>query len=135
MKPPFPALAYVIVSVLTGCTSQPPGSRPAQVAASQPACQPLTQPASQWPVNIEQAVDRLLAGMSDGDRKRIRGMEEDELMDLHMGLGMWIRSNFGLWQGNKQLMESTGKTHPDDASVVIIRALWKRLRCTAAAGP
>ena len=55
-------------------------------------------------------------------------MEEDELIRLHRGFGMWIRNNFGLWKGNKALLMETGKRHPDDASAVIITALWRTLR-------
>jgi hypothetical protein len=49
-------------------------------------------------------------------------------MDLHFGLGVRIREDFGLWRGNRALLLSCGSLDPDDASMAIIRALWARLR-------
>ena len=34
---------------------------------------------------------------------------------------------FGLWGGNPELLEATGESHPDCASSVLIKALWKRV--------
>ncbi len=45
-----------------------------------------------------------------------------------MGLGAWIRNNLGLWKGNESLLESTGAPNADDASMVIVEAVWRRLR-------
>jgi len=46
---------------------------------------------------------------------------------MHFGLSMGIR-NAWLWQGNMPLKISCGKLHPDDASGIITRALWEKLR-------
>lgn len=35
-------------------------------------------------------------------------MRKDELFQLHFGLGMWIRNNWGLWKGNKELLSNAG---------------------------
>ena len=70
-------------------------------------------------------------------------MKKEELIDCHFALGMWIRNNFGLWQGNKELPVDCGKrqyghlnlkieefpeVHPDNVSGIIIEALWEKLR-------
>ncbi len=88
-----------------------------------------------WPTSVDEAVDRLLADMQDEDTAALRAMSEDDLIDLHFGLGMYIRNAFGLWQGNKALLAScaeaeggSGFIDPDDASGVIIEALWRRVR-------
>jgi hypothetical protein len=56
-------------------------------------------------------------------------MAESELIGLHFGLGMWIRNNLGLWQGNDELMqvirERDQAIHTDDVSMVIIAAVWR----------
>lgn len=50
---------------------------------------------------------------------------------------MGIRNAFGLWGGNVALMQSGAQArgypfiHPDDASVVIIEAVWERLQKTS----
>jgi hypothetical protein len=47
---------------------------------------------------------------------------------LHFGLGMWIRNNLGLWQGNHVLLAACGGLGPDDTSAVVIEAIWQHLR-------
>jgi hypothetical protein len=86
----------------------------------------------EWPGTVDEAAGVVLATLSDEDKGRIAGMAEADLIGLHFGLGMWIRNNLGLWQGNQALMQSirqhTPDIHPDDVSMVIIEAVWKRLR-------
>lgn len=55
-------------------------------------------------------------------------MMEADLMMLHFGLGQWVRNHLGLLGDNPALLEATGERHPDDASGLIIRAFWLRLR-------
>ena len=61
---------------------------------------------------------------------KITQMEEGDLIGLHRSLGMWIRNNFGLWKGNKTLLQEAGKRDPDDASQVIVTSLWRSLTPT-----
>ena len=80
------------------------------------------------PETIDQAVDELLRVLPKDNTAEITAMSKDDLIALHFGLGMWIRNNLGLWGGNRKLLQATGKEHPDDASGVIIDALWQRLQ-------
>jgi Domain of unknown function (DUF6794) len=86
----------------------------------------------QWPVTIDEAVGVAIANLSDEDKARIAAMLESELIGLHFSLGMWIRNNLGLWQGNDALMQAIRDRdptiHPDDVSIMIIEAIWRRLR-------
>ncbi len=43
---------------------------------------------------------------------------------------MGIRNAYGLWAGNKALLESCGSAniHPDECSMTIIEAVWDRLQ-------
>jgi hypothetical protein len=77
---------------------------------------------------VEAAVERLLELMPDADKTNIAAMAEGDLVTLHFGLGQWIRNNFGLWRDNPELLLATGKTDADEASGVIVRAFWQRLR-------
>lgn len=70
----------------------------------------------------------LLGLLPAGEKAKIAAMSQDDLVALHLGLGMWIRNNLGLWSENSALLESARAQNPDDASVVIIEALWRRLR-------
>ena len=86
----------------------------------------------QWPTTIDEAVGVVIATLSDEDKPLIAAMPESELIGMHFGLGMWVRNNLGLWQGNDALMQSIRKRdpgiHPDDVSMLIIEDVWKRLR-------
>ena len=79
------------------------------------------------PQTIEQAVGVLLEQLPAGEKHKIAAMLRDDLINLHFGLGTSIRNDFGLWSGNTALLESTGNSHPDDAAMAIIAALWHRL--------
>jgi hypothetical protein len=93
-----------------------------------------------WPTTLDEVVDRLLSRMSEADKELVRNTPEDDLIRFHLGWGMGIRHEFGLWRGNGKLLVSCADLHPDasmviphpdDASLVIIRAVWERLRGAA----
>ena len=80
------------------------------------------------PATLESAVRILRDVMSDEDLSAIAAMAETDLLDLHLGLGLWVRNAFGLWKDDSALREATGERDPDDAAQVIIRELWRTLR-------
>ena len=80
------------------------------------------------PQSVAEAVSALLAQIKPEDKEQIRRMKQKDLMALHFTLGMYIRNNFGLWQGNRLLLADCGNVHQDDASGVIIEALWRTLQ-------
>ena len=84
------------------------------------------------PTTLDEAVGVLLATLGDKDLSEIAQMPFNDLINLHFGLGQWVRNNLGLWDANSALMEAiqvhNPGTHPDDASTVIIEALWHRLQ-------
>jgi hypothetical protein len=100
--------------------------------------------ASNPPRTVEEAVDRLLLMLSGPEKDEIASLPTGNLIDLHFGLGTRIRDEFKLWrQENRVLLldcqrikfkdtanipDGLWAIHPDDASMVIIRALWARLR-------
>jgi len=47
---------------------------------------------------------------------------------VHFSWGLNIRNEFGLWEGNDELIESCGKFEPDGASSAIIDAVWGALQ-------
>ena len=79
------------------------------------------------PKTVKAAVDELMIRMSDAEKEKFSKEKEENLIMFHHGLGRWIRNNFGLWSDNVELAKDCGEMHPDDASGVIIEALWKRL--------
>ena len=82
-----------------------------------------------WPNTVEEAVDVLLKKMGSDDINTIKEMPKaGEMIEFHHTLGRWVRNNFGLWQDNQALLHACGKQHPDDASGVILEALWKKIQ-------
>jgi hypothetical protein len=48
----------------------------------------------------------------------------------HMGLGMWMRNNWGLWKENTKLWQffnQKGIFHADDMSGIIFESFWRYL--------
>ena len=81
-----------------------------------------------YPTTIEEAVKLLKEKTPPEQLELFSKTPKSELIQFHHTGGQWIRNYFGLWKGNEQLMKSTGKTHADDASFVIIEALWESVQ-------
>lgn len=83
---------------------------------------------NQYPKSIKEAVGLLSSELSEKDKQAIRNIAEQELSLLHLNLGNYIRNEFGLWGNNEELLKACCPDHSlrnaDDASMVIIRALW-----------
>jgi len=73
-------------------------------------------------------VERLLASLSAADLDSLRRMPEQQLINLHFGLALHIRNEFGLWAGNGDLLSACGTDEADAASAAIVHALWARLQ-------
>lgn len=96
-----------------------------------------------WPSTLTEAVDRLMSTMRVEDLATLRDTPEGNLIQYHFSLGVHIRNEFGLWQGNDELLRSCcaeiddpwlreiATNNPDKASGVIIEALWQRLQSQA----
>lgn len=87
----------------------------------------LTEGDAKLPDTVDEAVDRLMSILDDEQKATIAAMREENLINLHFGLGIAIRNAFGLHEPVSQLLASCGVAHPDDASGIIIENLWLRL--------
>jgi hypothetical protein len=91
------------------------------------------RPCGALPVTVDEAVERLMRWLSDEQldtiarRRRSYNGSEPDIVSTRM-LGLAIRNEFGLWNDESPLRDATGKKHPDNASAVIMRALWRRLK-------
>lgn len=84
-----------------------------------------------WPETLDEAVEKLLKHLDWGTKEYLRDTPEAHIIiRFQPSLGTSIRNRYGLWEGNLSLLDSCGSTmmEPDDASVVIIKALWRRLQ-------
>ncbi len=80
------------------------------------------------PKTVAEAVAMLMKSLPEKEKKKLKKMKKEELFKLHMGFGMGIRNEFGLWDMDSPLLKDCGVMHPDSASSVIIKALWKALQ-------
>lgn len=88
----------------------------------------------QFPKTVDQAVETLDGILTFAERTRIANMSEKRLIDLSLSLGAYIRTEFRLWEGNTDLMDSCREVSGqqeitgDQAAYIIIMELWERLQ-------
>jgi hypothetical protein len=88
------------------------------------------------PKTVDEAVEILIDYMSLKSKSGVAKLSEDELKDLRLSLGIYIRDVFRLDWGNQDLLESCRELvadkylHHGQAPEVIITELWKRLSKT-----
>ena len=68
-----------------------------------------------------------LKQMSEADKATAINTAEEDLIQFHNSWGMGIRNGYNLWH-DKALLKELGAEHPDDASMIIIKAVWKALQ-------
>ena len=73
-----------------------------------------------------EVVADIIEKMSEAEKATVVNTPEADLIQFHHGWGTAIRKDYNLWR-NQELLEATGKEHPDDASMVIIQAVWQTL--------
>jgi hypothetical protein len=83
-----------------------------------------------WPTSVAETVEDIVQRMSEEAKEIVRTTKKEDLIKFHRGFGMGIRNYYGLWRGNNNLILSAcGKPcHPDEASMVIIEAVWTALQ-------
>ena len=86
------------------------------------------------PLTVEDAVDYLQASMSLNQIMSLTDIKKENISDLYYSLGAYARDILGLWSGNEELIEScrsisgNNDLDADDASRLILEALWERLQ-------
>ena len=81
---------------------------------------------STLPNTVSSAIDWLLKDLDDDELAILCATAYDDLIDHHVGLGLVIRNRCQLYD-NPALVEATGSTHADDASLRLLQALWRRI--------
>ena len=93
-----------------------------------------------WPKTINEAVELMIDTMSEVDKSEVLNTKKENLSRFHYTLGMLICGWFGLYNGNKTLLEACALTRekelerllflndPEEAAAIIIEALWQRLQ-------
>jgi len=89
-----------------------------------------------FPKTVDQAVQKIEDQLPLKEKSYLANLEKNELINLLPTLGEYIRKRFGLWTGNKDLVEScrilSGNEKIDEtrAILIIIESLWYHLKDT-----
>jgi hypothetical protein len=88
------------------------------------------------PKTVDEAVNILIEHISLKHKTSLAKLSEDDLANLRLSIGIYIRDVFRLDTGNRELLESCREIshykylHHSQAPAVIIKELWKRLSKT-----
>lgn len=85
------------------------------------------------PRTVKDAVERLMKVMTPKEKEAFKNEVEFGVAAWDSMFGKYIRNEFGLWGENRELLrdcngEGNHLPHPDDATVVILDALWHTLQ-------
>lgn len=82
------------------------------------------------PLDIEDAIRELNRMLPHGLIEEMRAGSQWQMLRYHLSVGMWIRNNWGLWQGSRlqDYFTSRGVFHPDDMSSIILNSYWQWLQ-------
>jgi hypothetical protein len=84
------------------------------------------------PRNVPRAVDRIMEGMYPALKDKLLATKREDLVQFQTDWGSGIRKSLCLNAGgNDQLIRNACKgelCHPEDASLVIMGAVWDRLQ-------
>ena len=69
--------------------------------------------------------------MTEKDKKMLKNTAEEDLVLFHCNWAVNMRNEFGLWDGNDELLELCGESEADGASMAIIKAVWEALEGAA----
>ena len=83
------------------------------------------------PRNVTRVVDRIVKGIEPEFREKLLQTNREDLVQFQTDWGKGIRKSLCLEAGNnEQLIRSAcagNRCHPEDASMVIMEAVWDRL--------
>lgn len=93
--------------------------------------QDVSDPAEETyiPTDLEDCFSTLDSLLSPEDIQTMKAGTEDDMIQYHFGLGMWMRNNCGLWGGSRlaKWFNGIGINHPDDMSGIILDSNWRYL--------
>jgi len=86
------------------------------------------------PETVSEAAETLIDMLSIRERVILARVEkEEDLIEFHFSLGLWIRNAFELWDKDSPLFKALQQEmdmpflHPDDASAVVIEKAWEKV--------
>ncbi len=83
------------------------------------------------PENLSQCFKQLDNMLGDNNIHEIKSKSETEfLTNSHFNIGLWIRNNWGLWQGSRlyYYFETKGISEPDNISSIILTSYYRNIK-------
>ena len=77
--------------------------------------------------SLAEIVEDAIKNMEDPFKTTLMNSDEDSFIAFQAGWGKGIRNKYDLWN-NEALVKDLGADHPNDAVMIIIKAVWKALR-------
>ncbi len=83
----------------------------------------------QIPKDLNEAHTELMRVLSKELIAKMKKGSEKEMSQYHLGLGMTMRNEWGLWKGSSlaKYFNKLGLYHPDDMSGTILTTFWRKL--------
>jgi hypothetical protein len=83
---------------------------------------------SNWPKTLDEAAEIFLNHIEKNRKEALGNLPEEELIELHALWGAYIREEYGLFDGNFELLKScySETMHPNHASLLILKTAWKK---------
>ena len=97
----------------------------------EPPLQRMDPCSSEIPKDLSDAVRQLECQIPPEQQADIKRLCEKEFVAaVHMGLGMAIRNEWGLWKGSRlaEYFREMGVRHPDDMSGIVMSAFWHKIK-------
>jgi hypothetical protein len=94
-----------------------------------PTADPRSKDKIYVPTNLEDAFIELKKMLSPELLKEIKEGSEQNMIQYHMSLGLWMRNNWSLWAGSRlgEYFNGIGIFHPDDMSGIVLQSFWRHL--------
>ncbi len=80
------------------------------------------------PETIEEAADKLVWELDDAQRGDLKALGEDDLINTHFGIAMYVRNTYGLFRKECPLLHAESFGDADDVSGKVVRRAWEKLR-------
>ena len=83
------------------------------------------------PRTLDEAIKMVISRLEPADINFIKNEKDPNL--VHMGFGMWLRNNLGLWKNDTPFKKDIKKRfnlfgHGDDCSGLILTGVWAKVR-------
>jgi hypothetical protein len=82
---------------------------------------------SGWPKTLDEAVKICLSTLTPEEKELLKYTPEDRLIWFHFEWALNMQKDFGMYEGNSDLLESCGVSGPDDAAMIIVEAVRREL--------